>query len=223
MRPCFAQPARASATIRAIAMSLARTPPSNRGSDLSADAPLGTTPELLQKVQAGDDEALDLLLARYLPRLRRWARGRLPHWARDLADTSDLVQDTLVRTFRRLHDFENRGHGALEAYLRQVLLNRIREEIRRSGRRCEHTALSTGLPADQTSPLEAAVGSETFARYRQALATLRPVDRKIVIARVEHGWDNAQIARAFGKPSANAARMALERALFRLAREMRTI
>ncbi|MDP2320142.1 MAG: sigma-70 family RNA polymerase sigma factor [Acidobacteriota bacterium] len=185
-------------------------------------APADSTTVLLQRVQAGDEGAMELLLARYLPRLRRWARGRLPQWARDLADTNDLVQDTLVRTFRRLDDFENRGDGALDAYLRQVLLNRIREEIRRAGRRVEHTALSTGLPADQTSPLEAAVGSETWARYRQALTALRPLDREIVVARVELGWDNDRIAQAFGKPSANAARMAVERALFRLAREMRT-
>lgn len=185
-------------------------------------APADSTTVLLQRVQAGDEGAMELLLARYLPRLRRWARGRLPQWARDLADTNDLVQDTLVRTFRRLDDFENRGDGALDAYLRQVLLNRIREEVRRAGRRVEHTALSTGLPADQTSPLEAAVGSETWARYRQALTALRPLDREIVVARVELGWDNDRIAQAFRKPSANAARMAVERALFRLAREMRT-
>lgn len=203
-------------------MSLTHTPSSALGGGLSERSPADTTTELLQKVQAGDEAALELLLARYLPRLRRWARGRLPHWARDLADTGDLVQDVLVRTFKRLDDFENRGDGALDGYLRHVLLNRIREEIRRSGRRCEHTSLSTGLPADQTSPLEAAVGSETWVRYRQALAVLRPSDREIVIARVEHGWDNVQIAKAFGKPSPNAARMALERALFRLAREMRT-
>jgi RNA polymerase sigma-70 factor (ECF subfamily) len=203
-------------------VSLTHTPSSALGGGLSGHSPADTTTELLQKVQAGDEAALELLLARYLPRLRRWARGRLPQWARDLADTGDLVQDTLIRTFKRLDDFENRGDGALDGYLRQVLLNRIREEIRRSGRRCEHTSLSTGLPADQTSPLEAAVGSETWMRYRQSLAVLRPIDREIVIARVEHGWDNLQIAKAFGKPSANAARMALERALFRLAREMRT-
>lgn len=165
---------------------------------------------------------MEQLLSRYLPRLRKWARGRLPHWARDLADTNDLVQETLVRTFKRLDAFENRGDGALDAYLRQVLLNRIREEVRRAGRRLEHTALSSGLAADQTSPLEAAVGTEAWARYQRALATLRPLDRELVVARVELGWDSHQIAEAFGKPSPNAARMAVERALLRLAREMRT-
>jgi RNA polymerase sigma factor (sigma-70 family) len=181
------------------------------------------TAVLLERAQTGDQAALEELLALYLPRLRKWARGRLPAWARDLADTSDLVQETLVRAFKRLDDFENRGDGALDGYLRQVLLNRIREEIRRAGRRVEHTALTSGLPADQTSPFEAAVGQEAWARYRLALAALRPLDRELVVARVEHGWDSQQIAGAFGKPSANAARMAVERALFRLAREMRQV
>jgi RNA polymerase sigma-70 factor (ECF subfamily) len=202
---------------------MARTT-SSSGSNLRLDgaAAPDSTALLLQRVQGGDSAALELLLARYLPRLRRWARGRLPVWARDLADTSDLVQETLVRTFKRLDDFENRGDGALDAYLRQVLLNRIREEVRRAGRRFEHTALSSGLPADEPSPLEAAVGSEAWARYQEALAVLRPQDREIVVARVELGWDNPQIAHAFRKPSANAARMAVERALFRLARAMGT-
>lgn len=183
---------------------------------------MDSTTTLLERARTGDQAAMELLLARYLPRLRRWAHGRLPGWARDLADTGDLVQETLVRTFRRLEGFENRGDGALDAYLRHVLLNRIREEVRRAGRRFEQSALSTGIPADGTSPLEAAVGAETWARYQRALTGLKPVYREIIVARVELGWDNEQIARAFGKPSANAARMAVERALFRLAREMRT-
>ena len=55
---------------------------------------------LLQQAQAGDQDALNRLVARYLPRLKRWAAGRLPVWARDLSDTQDLVQETLVRAFQ---------------------------------------------------------------------------------------------------------------------------
>jgi hypothetical protein len=39
---------------------------------------------LLARAQAGDREALDLLIIRFLPRMRRWAHGRLPPFARDL-------------------------------------------------------------------------------------------------------------------------------------------
>src|ERR1700752_2019945 len=90
---------------------------------------------LLERARAGDRDALDALMARHLPRLRRWASGRLPQGARDVADTQDLVQDTLLQTFKRIGQFESRGEGALQAYLRQGILNRIRDEHRRAGRR----------------------------------------------------------------------------------------
>jgi DNA-directed RNA polymerase specialized sigma24 family protein len=93
-----------------------------------------STLHLIERVRAGDREALERLFARHLEPLQRWARGCLPRWARDLADTEDLVQDTLAQTFRIIEDFEARGAGALQAYLRQAVLNRIRNELRRKGR-----------------------------------------------------------------------------------------
>ena len=102
---------------------------------LSEAAPaLDSTLELVERVRRGDKEALDRLLARHVKPLRRWVSGRLPRWARDLADTDDLVQDTLLRTFTKIEDFEVRGAGALQAYLRQAVLNRVRDELRRKGR-----------------------------------------------------------------------------------------
>src|SRR6185295_20341572 len=88
--------------------------------------------ELLTRSRCGDPAALDLLLARYLPPLQRWASGRLPRWSRDLADTSDIVQEALVDTFRKIESFEHRGEGALRAYLRQAVMNRIRDELRKA-------------------------------------------------------------------------------------------
>ena len=99
--------------------------------------------------------------------------GRLPQWARDVADTDDLVQDTLLQTFKRIGDFEARGVGALQAYLRQAILNRVRDELRKKGRRPEATELD-GLEVDRgLSPLEEAIGRESIERYERALATLR--------------------------------------------------
>ena len=79
-----------------------------------------STLTLLARAQAGDAEALNALIARFLPRLQRWATGRLPGWARDLADTHDLVQETVVQAFRKIEKFEVHGEGALQAYLRQA-------------------------------------------------------------------------------------------------------
>lgn len=179
-----------------------------------------STVTLLDRARAGDADALNALIARFLPRLRRWATGRLPHWARDLADTHDLVQETVVQAFKRIEAFEVRGDGALQAYLRQVLLNRIRKEIRRAGRRPETAALDSQIGDEGPSPLEAAVGREAVERYEAALGRLRPQDREVIVGHVELGLTNEELAAALGRPTANAARMAVERALYRLAKEM---
>ena len=176
------------------------------------------TTQLLARVRAGEGDARERLLARYLPRLRRWAHGRLPGYARGLADTDDLVQVTLIRTLNRLEEFEPQHEGALLAYLRKVLLNAVREEIRRSGRRPETTAL------DETAPqVQQMVGSPIVDSYEAALARLGERDREAVILRVEFGYTHGEIADALGSPSANAARMTVTRALVRLAEEMRDV
>src|SRR5262245_47092351 len=56
-----------------------------------------TTLVLLERAKTGDEAALNELLGRYRPVLRRWASGRLPRNRRDLLETDDLVQETLVR------------------------------------------------------------------------------------------------------------------------------
>ncbi len=176
---------------------------------------------LLVRAQAGDTHARDVLIARYLPRLERWATGRLPRWARALSETQDIVQEAVVQTFKRIEQFEARGEGALQAYLRQGVLNRIRDEIRKANRRPSPEALDPHAPDGAPSPLDQAIGAEAVERYDRALARLKPQDREAIIARVEMGCSNEEIAGALGKPSPNAARMAVERALVRLADEMR--
>lgn len=177
--------------------------------------------ELLERVRQGDREALEPLLRRYVPALRRWARGRLPRWARDLADTEDLVQETVVRTLQRLDTFQYRHEGGLQAYLRQAVMNRIRDECRRVARRPLVSELDDQLADDRHSPLEAAVGVQALERYETALQQLRPEDREMVVARLEMGYAYSEIAVMTGKPSADAARMAVSRALVHLAERLR--
>ena len=101
---------------------------------------------LLDRARAGDREALERLFQRHVRPLQRWARGRLPGWARGLADTDDLVQDTLIQTFKRIEDFQPRRVGALQAYLRQAVLNRIRDELRRKRRQQRRRRPPTSRP-----------------------------------------------------------------------------
>lgn len=182
--------------------------------------PLISTTDLLARARHGDDAARNELFARYLPALRRWARGQLPAWTRDLRDTDDIVQDTLVQTLRRLDEFEPRHEGALQAYLRQAVVNRVRDEVRRVSRRPVPGELPEDYEDPSVSPLDQAIGRQASDKYEAALQRLRPEDRELVVARVEMGNSYRQIADAHGKPSADAARMAVARALIRLAEEM---
>lgn len=177
--------------------------------------------ELLRRVRGGDQEALDILLRRYVPALRRWARGRLPPWARDIAETEDLVQDTILKTFQRLDTFDYRHEGALQAYLREAVMNRVRDECRRAGRRPAGGPLDEQTPHEGASPLESVIGTQAVERYEAALTRLRADDREAIVARIEMGFSYAEIAVMLGKPSPDAARVAVSRALVRLAEQMR--
>lgn len=179
-----------------------------------------STFSLVERAHRGDEGALERLMARHLTPLRRWARGRLPVWARDAEDTDDLVQDALLQTFRRLDTVEIRGPGALQAYLRQAVLNHIRNELRKKARRPDMSDLDVLEPDRGQSPLEEAIGQEAVERYEQALARLRPEEREAIIGRVEMGYSYEELADALGKPSSEAARKAAKRALLRLAHEM---
>jgi RNA polymerase sigma-70 factor (ECF subfamily) len=179
--------------------------------------------ELLQRVKTGDAAALDSLLRRHLPALRRWASGRLPRWARDLSDTQDLVQDTVIRTLNHLQTFEPQREGALQAYLRQAIMNRIRDELRRAHRRPAPLGLQEATPTDAASPLAEAIGQEVLDRYETALSQLADEQREAIIARIELGQSYEEVAAAIGKSSPDAARMVVQRALVRLAAGMQSL
>lgn len=176
--------------------------------------------ELLHRAQNGDETALNELLVRYRPRLRRWASGRLPKYAREFTDTDDLVQDALLGTVRNFRNFAPEGEWALQAYLRQAVSNRIRDELRRLATLPRRDPLTESAASPDTSPLEAAAGREVVSRYERGLTLLDPVEREAVIARVELGCSYQEIAALVDKPTPDAARMMVSRALARLAQFM---
>jgi RNA polymerase sigma-70 factor (ECF subfamily) len=186
------------------------------------DPGVETTATLLLRVRAGDAPAREQLMGRYITMLRRWAHGRVPHAARDLVDTDDLVQSTLVRALNHLDTFEPRGEGAFLAYLRQIMLNQIRDESRRAKRRPQHVELNDVDHVDRSrSPLEDTIGREQLARYEAALSQLGEGQREAVILRLELGMRYREIAEALEVPTANAARGLVGRAMVNLARLMR--
>jgi RNA polymerase sigma-70 factor, ECF subfamily len=194
----------------------ANSPDANIGTTSDADS----TVDLLTRARAGDRGALEQLLAKVRPALTRWAHGRLPRYARGMSDTVDLVQETILTTFQKLDAFPLTRTDALETYLRQAILNRIRDEVRRVERRESPGLSDSEVAVLDESPLEAAIQSEAFTRYQQALTRLAKRDRELIIQRIEMQWSYKEIARTSGA-STDAARMAVVRAMKRLADLMR--
>ena len=172
------------------------------------------------RAREGDRLAVEALLERCLPSLKRWAHGRLPLAARGSLDTSDLVQETVLHVLRRLDHFQPRHVGAMQAYLRLSVINRIRDEVRRVSRHPAPVELVDEPPSDLTSPLEGAIQTEAYDRYRDALNDLSSRDREMIVARVEAQWSVQEIAQRFGMRTSDAARMAVSRALRRLAQRL---
>ncbi len=186
-------------------------PPTHRPADLTA------TVVLLERVRTGDAAAREALFERYLPVLRRWSHGRLPAYARGMADTDDLVQVTLSRALAHLDTFEYRHEGAFLAYLRQSVLNAVRQEIRRASRTPSGHEPDPERPDPGLSVVERVIGREAVERYERALLDLTEDQRQAVMLRLEFEYSYPEIAEAMGRPSANAARMMVVRALVRLA------
>jgi RNA polymerase sigma factor (sigma-70 family) len=196
-----------------------RAEPAPAGTKGTVIPPDGETSfELLSRAREGDAAAVEALCTRYLPRLRRWATGRIPPRARNVMDTGDVVLEVLYKAIRQLKTFEPRHNGSFQTYLRTAVLNRIRDLAR------VHQPTAVTLdgehPGADPSPLEQAITAEGIDRYEAALARLRPEDRELIVARFEWGLDHKELADLLGRPSAAASRVATHRAVALLVKEM---
>jgi RNA polymerase sigma factor (sigma-70 family) len=160
------------------------------------------------------------LLVRCLPRLHRLAHNRLPRWVRSIADTADIVHDVVLRSMRHLRTIERRDEGAIAAYLAEAVRNRIRDEHRRIARRGATAPPPADASGGGASPFDLAARDQMERRYRAALARLNPLDQALIVGHVELEYSHEQLGVMTGR-TRNAARMALQRAIRRLAEEMR--
>jgi RNA polymerase sigma-70 factor (ECF subfamily) len=92
--------------------------------------------------------------------------------------------------------------------------------IRHRQRRPDRTDVNENLADTGTSPLDRAIGAENTQRYEHALEKLREEDRAAIICRLELQYSYEELAVALDKPTPNAARVAVMRALHRLAEQM---
>lgn len=186
------------------------------------------TEELVERAQAGDQEAGELLAKRVLPRVSRWVRRGLSTAARRLGETRDLVQDVLLNAHRRLFLFENRGRRSYSAFLYQATENRLKN-LRRRSTRVEAVEVSRD---DSARHPEAATADPAERRlvamdeFWKAFRSARPADQAALCAWLKHVQEGSapaiwqSVALDLGKSTPDAARVAVRRAAERILRRL---
>jgi RNA polymerase sigma-70 factor, ECF subfamily len=185
---------------------------------LSAGEDPESSMNLLRQAQAGQQQALNTLLHRYLPRLERWASGRIPQGARSMLETQDIVQEAVIKTLPRLDSMKILSDRTLEWYLKQAIRNRIIDLYRRPRR--DREEVPADLAAKTPSAEDLVIGEEAIERYEGALDSLKERDRLLIVMHVELGLSNKEMAEEL-EMTPDAVRVALARALPRLAAGMK--
>jgi len=184
---------------------------------MSDSLPHATTQTLIDRAAGGSREASEVLYARYFPRLTAWAHGRLPNYARGLKDTNDLIQEALTGAVARVQVFQQDHDRSFLHYVRKSILNGMLNQIHHAQVEHRFGERETPPTPKPRTPMDDLIDRETLDRYEKALATLSGVEQDLVISRLEFDMSYKDIALHTGHPSADAARMAVARAIQKLA------
>jgi RNA polymerase sigma-70 factor (ECF subfamily) len=179
-----------------------------------------TTIELLTLARQGDRTARDRLIKKLLPSMTRWAGGRLPKRMRDINETQDIVQIALLRTFDTFSDFRMQDSISLRVYLRNTIVNLVRDEMRKYTRRPYEEAFDLMLhDASEADPVCEHDELERHLAYRGALRTLPDRQRTLISMRVEFGMSYDRIAQEM-ESTPDAVRIMTSRAVVQLAKRL---
>lgn len=145
------------------------------------------------RAQAGDRAAMQAVLLRVAPMVRRFARRMCRHDA----DADDVLQDTLVAVTKHLPAFE--GRSALSSWV--FSLARTACSRRRRGVGARPTLGLDALeprPSDAPSPLAEAEQRELARVLDDALRALSDEHREVIVLRDVEGLSTAEAAEALG-------------------------
>ena len=185
------------------------------------------TLNLLARVRQGDQQALEELIVRHRPALRRFVELRLDARLNPRLDPSDVVQEAQLEVARRIHDYLDREPMPFWLWLHRTTyeeLIRLRRVHVEAGRRSVEREVA--LP-DASSillarklfagnwPGQQLIDDEIRARVQQALAKLDEIDREVLQLRAFEGLENEEVAQVLGLERGTASKR-YGRALLRL-------
>lgn len=193
------------------------------------------TASLVSEASRGSVPAVDALMERYLPGLRAWIRLRAGPTVRAREDVSDLCQSVCREVLEHLDRFQYGGEAGFKAWLYATAMRRIQKKhaFHNAGKRDVKREVSpravgsqAGAPMDLlayanafSSPSHHAMAHEEQERMEAAFDRLTEEQRDLIVRSRLAGQSHTEIAADLGK-SEGAVRVALHRALARLAAEL---
>lgn len=182
---------------------------------------------LLRAARQGSREALSELYARYGTRLLAFIRMRMGRSLRAQLESRDILQNTLLKSFQRIEQFEGDGGATLMGWLMRIAENEIRDQVdyHHRQRRDVDAAVpidagGIDLAAPDASAISAVVAHEEAERLGAALEALDPDHREVIVLRKLEELSFRDVAARMGR-SEDACRMLLARAMVALTLQLR--
>ncbi len=153
--------------------------------------------DLMLRVAGGNREAMSPLLRRYASPLLTFIRRMTGDWHH----AEELFQEVFLAVW------QNRGRyeypRPFRSWLFGIAANKSRADFRKSASLPEPLSDWPDPPVTQEpSPVEAAISSETVTLVTQAVATLPPKQRAVLVLRLWNGMEYAEIAQALERTEA---------------------
>jgi RNA polymerase sigma-70 factor, ECF subfamily len=181
--------------------------------------------DLLRRAKQGSDAALNLLYEQCAGRLLAYIRLRLGRELRAKLESRDILQATLLKSLTHLHELKGEERESLMAWLARIAEHEIRDRADYHQRQRRDAAREVGI--DEESPPAAAARSalsqvildEQARQLEEALETLAPAHREVILLRKFEELTFPEIARRLGR-SEDACRMLFARAMTSLTMAM---
>jgi RNA polymerase sigma-70 factor (ECF subfamily) len=185
--------------------------------------PVTSSHGLVERVKQGDGEGFSRLLEKYHSRLAVLIHYRLGRDMLSLVDVDDILQETLLRAFRDIGQFQYRSPGSFMNWLARIAdhviadLARSQARHKRAGDLVRFRSPSNPCgpePADFMTPSRIFAENETLARLIEMLTLLPDNYRTVLLMAKIEGLSTAEIAQRLVK-SNQAIALLLHRAVQR--------
>lgn len=178
----------------------------------------GASAELLRQAKAGSPDAVNALYERYAGRLLAFIRLRMGRDLRARLESRDILQSALLKSLQHLDELKGTDTPSLMAWLARIAEHEIRDRADYQQRQRRDVARDVAIEDD--SPIAAASRSalsrvildEEARRLEDAIESLSPEHREVIVLRKFEELSFADVARRMGR-SEDASRMLLARAM----------